>query len=120
MSFINLNYVSERDDRAFWRTVRDEFILPITRERIEKWSKRLPRKDDFSAFPGNLPHAEDQLYYPVLDGLGLLDKNVARAELAANPKLRAHARKTANNLSKQYKLAATKAMGHREFLEGLS
>ena len=120
MSFINMHYVSQRDDSEFWRTVREEFILPITRERLEKWSRQLPRKDDFAVFPSGLPHVEEQLYYPVLDGLGLLDQKLGKAELAANPQLRTHARKTATSLIKEYKQAATRALGHREFLDGLT
>ena len=118
--FISMHYVTERDDTPFWRSVRDDFRLPQVTARLERWRNRLPRHDDFPAFPGGLPHVEDQLYYPVLDGLGLLDRSVARAEMAANPQLRAHARKTVEGLVSEYKLAATRAGGHRAFLEGLS
>jgi len=116
MRFINLHYVSERNDTAFWRAVRDEFILDETRERIAAWRARTPRHADFKPFPGKLPHIEEQLYYPVLDGLGLLGRDTAKAEMAAAPKLRAHARKTTESLVSEYKRAAIRALGHREFL----
>lgn len=117
--FINLHYVTERDDTPFWRAVASDYILPQVRERVAKWSGQLPRRDDFAAFPGGFPHIEDQLYYPVLDGLGLLPRDVARAEMAAMPKVRAHARKTVDFLIKDYKRAATQAPGHRAFLMSL-
>ena len=120
MRFINMHYVSERRDTPFWQAVADEFILPETRERLAHWSAHMPRRSDFSPFPGNLPHVEEQLYFPVLDGLGLLPRDVARAELAAQPKLRAHARKTADSLTREYKQAALRTLGHKEFLDSLS
>lgn len=120
MSFINMHYVTERDDTPFWRAVRADFILPVTRERIATWSDHMPRRDDFTPFPGSFPHVEEQLFYPVLDGLGLLDRDVARAELAAAPQLRALARKTVESLTREYKQAALKTLGHREFLTGLA
>lgn len=119
MQFINMHYVSERDDSDFWRTVGQEFILPVTKDRLHAWSQRLPRKDDFKPFPTGLPHVEEQLYYPVLDGLGLLDQKLGKAELAAHPQLRAFARKVTADLIKEYKQGATRALGHREFLESL-
>jgi tryptophan halogenase len=57
---------------------------------------------------------------PVLDGLGLLAPAVAKAELAARPKVRAHARKTAAELIREYRIAAGKAEGHRPFLDSLT
>ncbi len=120
MRFINMHYVSERRDTPFWQTVAEEFILPDTRERLAAWSDHLPRRDDFQPFPGNLPHIEEQLYFPVLDGLGLLDRELARKEMAVQPKLRAHARKTADALTREYRQAALKTLGHREFLERLA
>ncbi|MBU1174718.1 MAG: tryptophan 7-halogenase [Alphaproteobacteria bacterium] len=119
MRFINMHYVSERRDTAFWQAVAGEFILPETRERLAFWSGHTPRRADFAPFPFRLPHVEEQLFYPVLDGLGLLDRDLARAELAAAPQLRAHARKTAESLTREYRQAALRTLGHREFLDGL-
>jgi hypothetical protein len=53
----------------------------------------------------------------VLDGLGLLDRELAKREMAELPEVRAFARKTVESLTKEYKLAATKALGHAEFLD---
>ena len=61
----------------------------------------------------------EQLYNPVFDGLGLLRRDTARAELAANPKVRAHARRTSERLRKEFRLAAARMPGHREILVAL-
>ena len=53
----------------------------------------------------------------MLDGLGLLDRELAKREMGEQPEVRAFARKTVESLTKEYKLAATKALGHAEFLE---
>ena len=119
-SFINLHYATEREDTAFWKFVKADCIHADTRERLSLWCGHMPRRDDFEPFPGGFAHIEEQLYYPVLDGLGHLDRAVARAEMDRDPKLRAHARKTADALSKEFRRAATIAPGHREFLESLA
>ena len=75
------------------------------------------RREHFADFLFGLPHVETQLHYPVLDGLGLLDPKLAKSEMARQPEVRAFARKTVDSLVKEYKLAATKALGHAEFLE---
>ena len=51
------------------------------------------------------------LRLPVLDGLGLLDQAAAKAWLADRPQLRAKARKTAQSLASEYRLAAGRALG---------
>ncbi len=115
-TFINLHYVTERDDTPFWRFVKAECINAETKERLERWRKEMPRHEHFPHFLGGLPHVEAQLHYPVLDGLGLLDRGVAKAEMAAHPKVRAFARKTVASLVKEYRQASSKALGHAEFL----
>lgn len=116
-TFVNTHYLTERDDTPFWREVRAHRIHPETRERLARWRQKMPRHEDFPDFLGGLPHVQTQLHYPVLDGLGLLDPAVAKAEMAAQPQLRAFARKTVDSLTREYKQAATKALGHAEFLE---
>ena len=54
----------------------------------------MPRHEHFPQYLVGLPHMETQLHYPVLDGLGLLDPAVAKAEMARDPKLRAFAKET--------------------------
>ncbi len=118
-TFINIHYVSERRDTPFWRHVNANCIGKNARLRLRQWSEHTPLRSDFTPLPGDLPHVMEQLYIPVLDGLGLLRRDVARAELAANPKLRAHARKTSKKLIREFRLAAMKLQSHREFLEAL-
>ncbi len=117
--FINLHYVTEREDTPFWRHVRAECIGAETRERLALWRTKMPDRGDFQPLPGGLAHVEEQLHYPVLDGLGLLDKAVAKRQMAERPKLRAAARKTVESLTHEYRLAAGKAMPHRAFLNSL-
>ncbi len=95
--FIRLHYVSGRRDTAFWREVAASHPDAI-RERLALWSRKMPGAEDFAPFPLGMPHVGHHLHMPVLDGLGLLNPAVAKAELAARPKVRAHARKTAAEL----------------------
>jgi tryptophan 6-halogenase len=115
-TFVNMHYMTERDDTPFWREVRAHRLHPETRARLEFWRTEMPKREHFDDFLDGLPHIETQLYYPVLDGLGLLDPAVAKAEMARQPELRAFARRTVDSLVKEYKQAATQALGHAEFL----
>ena len=116
-TFVNTHYLTERDDTPFWREVRENRIHPETKERLARWKQQMPRREHFPDYLFGLPHVETQLHYPVLDGLGLLDPAVAKAEMARDPKLRKFARETHDSLVKEYKQAATKALDHREFLD---
>ena len=90
--FIRLHHVSERPDTPFWTDVAASHP-PAVLDRVERWRQRMPRRADFTPFPLNLPHVQEQLHIPVLDGLGLLDRSRAKAALAADPKARARLRK---------------------------
>lgn len=118
--FINLHYISERDDSPFWRDVATTYIQPQTRERVAHWQRQMPKASDFRNDLDGLPHVEELLHYPVLDGLGLLSQEVARKAMAANPKLRDFARQTVDHLTRQAKDAARQARSHRDWLESLS
>ncbi|WP_421760298.1 tryptophan halogenase family protein [Devosia sp.] len=115
-TFVNTHYMTEREDTPFWREVRANRIHPETKERLARWRTEMPRREHFADYLFGLPHVETQLHYPVLDGLGLLDPAVAKAEMARDPKLRKFARETHDSLVKEYKLASTRALGHAEFL----
>lgn len=114
-TFINLHYVGEREE-PFWQYVRQNCIHEATRQRMEHWSRSMPRRTDFPPFPGNLPHINEQLYYPVLDGLGHLSREVARAHMAERPKVRSHARKITDAHVKEYTKISSRCLGHREYL----
>ena len=115
--FINLHYVSERRDSAFWRHVNKNCLGEATKRRLRQWSRRLPTQTDFMEMPWGYPHIGVELYFPVLDGLGLLERRVAKAELAQNPELRAIARKTADKLKREFWRTSSRALSHRKFLE---
>ncbi|MFO1033385.1 MAG: tryptophan halogenase family protein [Hyphomicrobiales bacterium] len=117
--FINMHYVSERRDTPFWQHVADRMIAEPTRQRLAKWSAKMPGYEDFAPLPGRFAHTEQQLYYPVLDGLGLLKREVAQKHMADHPALKAKAEAAANTLTAEYRAAAPKALGHREFLNSL-
>ena len=118
-TFVNTHYLTEREDTPFWREVREHRIHPETKERLARWRKEMPRHEHFPQYLSGLPHMETQLHYPVLDGLGLLDPVVAKAEMARDPKLRSFAKNVHDAMVKEYKQAATKALGHAEFLKGV-
>ncbi|HJV60609.1 MAG TPA: hypothetical protein VJ743_06660, partial [Albitalea sp.] len=90
---------------AMAMVVRANRIHPETRERLARWRQEMPRSEHFPQYLFGLPHVETQLHYPVLDGLGLLDPAVAKAEMAARPDVRAFARKTVDSLTREYKQA---------------
>ncbi len=118
-TFINTHYVSERRDTPFWLHVADSCIGENVRERLEFWRTKTPSASDFDPFPQDYPHIGEQLYVPMLDGLGLTSRAAARAELAANPSLRKLARRMVNRLSGDFRRAVGKAPGHREFLHSI-
>lgn len=116
--FIRTHYISERRDSAFWRDVAESHPERVT-DRLAHWRTRIPQRGDFPTFPGNLPHVQEQLYTPVLDGLGLLDRREARAVLAEDPERRAELRKAHEQLKKEYRRAARKCIPHRSYLQSL-
>lgn len=116
--FIRLHYVSERRDSAFWRDVSESHPQRV-RDRIALWRTKLPGREDFEPFPGDLPHVQEQLYTPVLDGLGLLDRAAAKAALGKSPKHRAHLRKAHQLLIRDHARAAGKCLPHRAWLRSL-
>jgi glycine/D-amino acid oxidase-like deaminating enzyme len=117
--FINLHYVSERRDTPFWEAVASDYISPATKVRLNLWKSKMPAYEDFTPLPGGFAHTEQQLYYPVLDGLGLLNRDVARKFMDAHPELRVKAKLAADSLSAEYRAAAPRALSHREFLQSL-
>jgi glycine/D-amino acid oxidase-like deaminating enzyme len=117
--FINLHYVTERRDTPFWQHVAQNCIGEPTKARLAHWQSKMPDHADFMPLPGGFAHVEQQLHYPVLDGLGLLNQDTARKYMDAQPALRKKARETAASLTHEYRRAAPKTLGHREFLLSL-
>ena len=117
--FINAHYVSERRDTPFWKSVAQDFISTETKARLAMWQQKMPGIEDFPPLPGAFAHTEQQLYYPVLDGLGLLNRNIAQKHMQAQPELRKKAKAAADSLTAEYMAAAPRALRHREFLKSL-
>jgi len=116
-TFVNTHYMVERDDTPFWREVRANRIHPETKAQLARWQQAMPRHEQFADTLFGLPHIQTQLYYPVLAGLGLLSQDLARREMDKDPKLRQFAREAYEGLVKEYRAAASVALGHAEFLE---
>jgi tryptophan halogenase len=114
--FIRLHYVSRRRDTPFWRDVAANQPQAVT-DRLRLWRDRIPARGDFAPFPLGLPHVEEQLYTPVLDGLGLLDAKAAGRKLAPIDKARL-ARSHAGLVS-EYAAAAARCLPHRAYLMSL-
>ncbi len=120
--FIRLHYVSERRDSPVWQDVAASHPQ-VVRDRLEQWQHHIPKPSDFARFPPGLEHlglahVQEQLYVPVLDGLGLLNRGAAQAEMAANPQARDLARKVHAGLVAEYTRAAGQCLSHRAWLEG--
>ncbi len=118
-NFINLHYVTERRDTQFWQHVAKHCIGAPTRERLAIWQAKMPEHSDFKPLPGNFAHTEQQLHYPVLDGLGHLNVKTARNFMAQHKGLESKARSAADQLTQEYREAASLTMDHREFLSSL-
>ena len=117
--FIRLHYVSERRDTPFWRDVSASHPPEVT-DRLALWQTRLPERSDFTPVPLGLAHVEEQLYRPVLDGLGLLDRKAAQAAMARDPARRDRTRAAHGALVKDYRQAAARCLPHRHFLQSLT
>ena len=116
--FIRFHYVSERRDSDFWRDVaatHPDFV----RDRLALWQTGLPQGSDFDPFPLGLPHLQGQLYTPVLDGLGLLNRTAAQAAMQSTPVLRDKARAAHASLMRDYTRAAHHCAPHRAWLSEL-
>ncbi len=116
--FIRLHYVSERRDSPFWCDVAASHPQ-VVRDRLALWQTKMPGAEDFALFPMDLAHVQQQLYTPVLDGLGLLNRDVARAAMAAAPAARDKARSTHAALVSEYSRAAAQCAPHRQWLTSL-
>ena len=114
-TFINIHYRTERTDTPFWQYVKDHCLGAASKYLLEKWQEEIPLMKHFDSYLSGLPHVETQLYYPVLDGLGLLDKNLARKEMSKR-KLKRKAQQKFKTLKKEYKKMAEGSPGHREYL----
>lgn len=117
-TFLNIHYRSERRDTPFWRHVRENCLGEESQRRLEKWRREMPAMKHFDSYLSGLPHVETQLYYPVLDGLGLLDQNLARSEMRKR-NLKHPAQRQFQDLQAEYRRMIQGSLGHREYLSQL-
>ncbi len=117
--FINLHYAGGRTDSPFWAEMTAGGIAPAVQNRLKIWQKEPVRRAHFPAFPDALPHVQEQLHVPVLDGLGLLPRGPSRNEMSVYPKVRAQARKTVEGLIAEFKTAARQAVDHGDYLRSI-
>ena len=116
MIFLNAHYISKRNDSEFWKHVSNKCIHENTKNMVNKWKRQLPRMSDFDLYLSGLPHVQSQLYYPVLDGLGLLDKDIAREEMK-NLNLKPLARNEYQRFNDQYNDQIKNFIKHDEYLK---
>jgi len=117
--FINLHYAGGRTDTPFWAEMSASGITDIVKDRIEIWQREPVARHHFPKFPAFLPHVEEQLHVPVLDGLGLLPREPSKAEMSSMPKIRMNARKSVEKLTAEFRAAARNAIDHKNYLEKL-
>ena len=79
----------------------------------------MPGPEDFTNELDGLPHLEELLHLPVLDGLGLLNQSLARKVMNQDKHFQRFARETADFLTRQSNQMASKAVGHRAWLDDI-
>jgi len=115
--FLNIHYAVERDDSEFWRFIGGSCVTDYNRDRISRWKSAIPAFSEFSPLGHNLPHMEATLYYPVLDGLGILQKQSAKKLLQKWPKEKKSAQSEVKSLSSEYRKVASQALDHARYLD---
>ena len=80
----------------------------------------MPGPEDFSNELDGLPHLEELLHLPVLDGLGLLNQNLARKVMNQDKQFQRFARETTDFITRQSSQMANMALGHRAWLNSLA
>lgn len=118
--FINLHYAGGRRDSSFWEEMTASGLSQTVRDRLNIWEKEPVRREHFPPFPDALPHVQEQLHIPVLDGLGLLPRGPSKNEMSAFPKVRMEARKTVDRLIVDFRNATRQAIDHSAYLRSIS
>ncbi len=121
--FVRLHYAVERRDTPYWRDVTSAHP-PVVLDWLDRAQRGVPVRADFPRFPPgleamNLAHVQEQLYVPVLDGLGLLSRDAAQTAMAADPAGRDRARAVHQSLVAEYGRAAEQCVPQMRFLRGL-
>lgn len=77
--FIRLHYISPRQDTSFWKDVSNAKISDSLKDRLNIWKSRMPRFADYGR--NNFYDLGNTLWYQILMGMKLLDKDIAKKEL---------------------------------------
>lgn len=81
ITMISLHYISDRTDTEMWRAQQSAEIPDTLSVLLELWKERMPEKHDVPMF-GFEMFASEHLWH-VAQGQGVLDKNIALAQLNA-------------------------------------
>ncbi len=101
--------------RGLWVTANREAVTTAAK----KGAFSRAAKAKLSAPADLADQVERLLTQRVLDGLGLLNQNAARASMAQNPRARDAARATHAGLVAEYSRAARACLPHRAYLRSL-
>ena len=77
--FIRLHYISPRQDTNFWKDVSNTKISNTLKDRLDIWKSRMPRYADYGI--NNFYELGNTLWYQILIGMKILNKDVALKEL---------------------------------------
>ena len=117
-SFINAHYCGGRSDTPFWRDFAATSRASGHARAPRSLAARRCRGASISRPSSTACRmSKPSSTIPCLTGCSLLDRRVAQAEMEKAPALRDFARKTYDDLRREYSIAAGKAMGHAAFLK---
>ncbi len=77
--FIRLHYISPRQDTNFWKDVSNTKISDTLKNKLNIWKTRMPRYADYGR--NNFYELGNTLWYQILIGMKILNKDVALKEL---------------------------------------
>jgi len=77
--FIQLHYQTPRQDTLFWKDASSAPMSDTLKDRLDIWKGRMPRYADYGR--NNFYELGNTLWYQILIGMKILDKNVALKEL---------------------------------------
>ena len=115
-TFVNTHYMTERDDTPFWREVRRTACIPRPGSGSPSGGGRCRSASISSIFSTACRTSRRSSTTRCSTGSASSIRGSPKPEMARAPSVRAFARKTVDSLVREYKQAATKALGHAEFL----
>ena len=118
-TLLKMRYSSYSVNSESWPKTQPDWYSQLEAARLTNWTMGTPQANDLFAFLASMEHIDVHHYYQVMDGLGMITPAVAKKQLARNPPIRAHARKSAKKLQRRFRILSNKALDHREFLNRL-